>query len=210
MKLQNLLGVLVCTAAFLLGCQPVLAVEEAEYSVIRSDGDIELREYSESIVAETIVDGDFEEAGNQAFRALFKYIDGNNRVQEEIAMTAPVAQEPRAEKIEMTSPVSQQASDSGWAVSFMMPASYTMDTIPEPLDPAVTIREIPPYRAAVIRYSGFWSEKNYRKHLDKLQQWIGSEGLDASGVPVWARYNAPFTPWFMRRNEILLRLEGPE
>jgi hypothetical protein len=110
----------------------------------------------------------------------------------------------------MTSPVSQQASDSGWAVSFMMPASYTMDTIPEPLDPAVTIREIPPYRAAVIRYSGFWSEKNYRKHLDKLQQWIGSEGLDASGVPVWARYNAPFTPWFMRRNEILLRLEGPE
>lgn len=199
-------------AGFTLFCsQALLAIEEAEYRVIRSEGEMELREYAPSIVAETVVEGDFEDAGDLAFRPLFRYIDGNNRGREEIAMTAPVSQERRSEKIAMTSPVSQQASNDGWVVSFMMPAAYTMDSIPEPLDPAVRIREIPSYRAAVIRYSGFWSEKNYREHLDQLEQWIAAEGLQAIGDPVWARYNAPFTPWFMRRNEIVQRvsLEQP-
>ena len=140
------------------------------------------------------------------FGLVCRYIDGNNKGREEIAMTAPVSRERRSEKIAMTAPVSQQASDDGWAVSFMMPAAYTMDSIPEPLDSEIIIREIPSYRAAVIRYSGFWSENNYQEHLEQLQQWIAAEGLQASGDAVWARYNAPFTPWFMRRNEILQRV----
>lgn len=193
--------------AALIASGDTLAIEEAEYRVIESDDNIELREYARSIVAETYVEGDFEEASNLAFRKLFKYIDGNNRAREEIAMTAPVSQEKRAEKIAMTAPVSQQASEAGWAVNFMMPASYTMETIPQPLDPAVAIREVPVYRAAVIRYSGFWSEENYREHLDVLLKWVSEAGLKTTGEPVWARYNAPFTPWFLRRNEILLRIE---
>jgi DNA gyrase inhibitor GyrI len=182
------------------------AIEEPEFDVLRADGDIELRAYGPTIVAETTVTGDFEEASNQAFRALFKYIDGNNQAREEIAMTAPVAQE-RSEKIAMTAPVSQRAEGERWVVSFMMPAEYTMETLPEPLDSRVTLREQPPYRAAVIRYSGFWSEKNYLEHLEELQAWVGQAGLTVRGEPVWARYNAPFTPWFMRRNEILLRVD---
>ena len=157
----------------MLAIDPAMAVEEAKYEVVRTDGGIELRDYAPSIVAETVVEGDFEDAGNKAFRALFRYIDGENRTQSKIAMTAPVAQQPESRKIAMTAPVSQQAADGGWVVSFMMPASFTSETTPEPLNPAVKIRQVPAYRAAAIRYSGFWSEKNYREHLEELQAWIG-------------------------------------
>ena len=185
----------------------VLAVEEAEYRVVEQHGDIEVRDYAPSIIAEVVVDEDFEDAGNSAFRALFKYIDGNNREQQEIAMTAPVSQQKNPVKIDMTAPVSQSRQADGWAVSFMMPASFTMETIPEPLDPDVKIRQIPSHRAVSIRYSGTWSEKNYSKHLEDLENWLDEHGEKAAGEPVWARYNAPFTPWFLRRNEILIPLE---
>lgn len=189
---------------------PARAVEEADYEVIKKDGDFEIREYSPSIVAETLVKSDFEGASNKAFRTLFKYIDGENKTSNKIAMTAPVSQEPDSQKIAMTAPVSQEAADEGWLVSFMMPASFTMETIPEPTNPDVRIRQIPGYRAAAIQYSGTWSEKNYSKHLDQLMNWIDEQGLRVSGPTVWARYNAPFTPWFMRRNEILIRVDPDE
>ena len=182
-----------------------MAVEEAQYQVIRTDDTIEIREYAPSIVAETVVNDDFESAGNRAFRKLFNYISGDNSTADKIAMTAPVTQqEKQSEKIAMTAPVGQRATPDGWAVSFMMPASYTMETIPQPDDPAVVLRHIPEYRAVAIRYSGFWSEKNYAEQLEKLQAWISKNQLETTGPPVWARYNAPFTPWFMRRNEILV------
>lgn len=183
-----------------------MAVEEAEYTVSVKQDELEIREYAPSIVAEVIVDGEFEDASSAAFRTLFKYISGKNTAQSKIAMTAPVSQKAEPEKIAMTSPVGQRKSDQGWAVSFMMPASYTMDTIPVPDDPSVVLREIPAHRAAAIRYSGVWSEKAYRKHLSSLQEWMKSQNLESAGEPVWARYNAPFTPWFMRRNEILIPL----
>ena len=187
---------------------PAEAVEEAEYKVVKKDGDIELRDYEASIVAETLVKSDFKGASNKAFRTLFRYIDGENEASGKIAMTAPVSQEPGSQKIDMTAPVSQEAAEDGWSVSFMMPASFTMETIPKPTNPAVKIREIPAYRAAAIRYSGTWSEKNYNEHHDLLTGWLHEQGLQPAGPAVWARYNAPFTPWFMRRNEILIRVEG--
>jgi hypothetical protein len=183
------------------------AIEEAEYRVIKKSGDIEVRDYSPSIVAETLVKDDFEDAGSRAFRKLFKYISGENATQDEIAMTSPVAQEKRSEKIAMTSPVGQRSTEEGWAVSFMMPASYTMQTIPSPTDPQVEIREIPAYRAAVIQYSGRWTEKNYREHLALLQEWLVDSEMKSIGEPVWARYDPPFKPWFMRRNEILIPVQ---
>ena len=184
----------------------LMAAEEAEYSVSTKQDEFEIRLYTPSIVAEVIVNGDFENASSAAFRKLFNYISGDNTGRDKIAMTAPVSQKPEPEKIAMTSPVGQRASGQGWAVSFMMPASYNMETIPEPVDPSVVLREVPAYRAATIRYSGRWSEKGYRKHLALLLEWIDQNGLAISGEPVWARYNAPFTPWFMRRNEILIAL----
>jgi len=182
----------------------VMAAEEAEYSVFLNQDKLEIRDYAPSIVAEVIVNDDFEDASGAAFRKLFNYISGDNTGRNKIAMTSPVSQKPEPEKIAMTSPVGQRKADQGWAVSFMMPASYTMDTIPVPDDPSVVLREIPAHRAAAIRYSGRWTEKSYQNHLALLLEWMASENLEAAGEPVWARYNAPFTPWFMRRNEILI------
>ena len=182
----------------------VMAAEEAEYTVSLKQDKLEIRDYAPSIVAEVIVNDDFEDASGVAFRKLFNYISGDNTGRSRIAMTSPVSQKPEPEKIAMTSPVGQRKSNQGWAVSFMMPASYTMDSIPLPDDPSVVLREIPAHRAAAIRYSGTWSEKAYKKQLALLLEWIETENLETLGEPVWARYNAPFTPWFMRRNEILI------
>jgi effector-binding domain-containing protein len=191
-------------ASALLMAGKSVAVEEAKYTVSLQDEAIEIRQYEASIIAEVIVEGSFEEASNTAFRKLFNYISGSNTSRDEIAMTAPVSQRPQAEKIAMTAPVGQQAAERGWAVSFMMPAAYTMETIPLPTDTSVVLKEVPAYTAAAIRYSGTWSKNRYEKHLAKLQTWIDDNGLEPAGEPLWARYNAPFVPWFMRRNEILI------
>jgi effector-binding domain-containing protein len=182
----------------------VMAVEEAKYNVIREEGEFELRKYSSHILAQTTVNGDFEGAGNQAFNPLFKYISGNNKQLQKVVMTSPVAQEPVGQKIKMTAPVGQQQQDGKWIISFMMPASFTLTTTPDPKDPNISIREVPARLVATIRYSGFWSEKNYRYNLTKLQNWIKNSHLTPLGEPIWARYNQPLTPWFMRRNEIIL------
>lgn len=187
--------------------QTLVAIEEAEYRVVSQHGDIEIREYAPSIVAETVVSESFEDAGSRAFRKLFRYIEGHNEGQGKIAMTTPVSQQKTSEKIAMTAPVSQQKSGSDWAVSFMMPSAYSMETIPRPLDPDVVIRAIPSFNAAVIRYSGTWSENRYREHLDTLEGWLKERGIPYSAEPVWARYDAPFKPWFLRRNEILFYLQ---
>ena len=104
----------------------------------------------------------------------------------------------------MTAPVGQQRDQDKWAVSFMMPASYTMETLPVPSDPGITLRQVPARQLAAVRYSGLWSEKNYLRYRGELEKWIRDNGLTVSGEPVWARYNPPFTLWFKRRNEILI------
>ncbi len=188
---------------FIPQAEQAMAIVEAEYQVVKTEGSFELRDYAPQILAETSVDGEFEEAGSSAFRRLFGYISGSNKSQSEIAMTAPVAQQP-SEKIAMTAPVGQQKTGDRWVVSFMMPASYSMETLPVPDDPQVTIRQVPARRMAAVRYSGFWSEKNYQKNKLKLDYWIEKEGLKVSGEAIWARYNSPFSLWFFRRNEILV------
>ena len=190
-----------------MGASPVMAIEEASYTVERKQGRFELRDYAPQTVAETVVDGCLEDAGNRAFNRLFRYIAGDNQSRAQIAMTAPVGQERSGEKIAMTAPVLQEGLDSRWTVSFMMPASYSLETLPEPDDASVALRAIPARRMAAIRYRGFWSEKNYRRNLVALETWIKEQGVEPVGTPVWARYNPPFTPWFLRRNEILIPVE---
>jgi hypothetical protein len=189
---------------FTLGVTEVMAVEEAKYSVLKKNDRFEIRDYAPHVLAEIIVEGDIEQAGNKAFNRLFRYISGDNRSRDKIEMTAPVSQEPRGEKIKMTAPVSLQPAQGRWAVSFMMPSSYTLETLPEPEDPGIILRQVPARRMAVVRYSGFWSKKNYLRYKNKLEEWINKEGLTILGDPIWARYNPPFTPWFLRRNEILI------
>jgi effector-binding domain-containing protein len=193
----------------ILGVGNVMATEEAEYTVVLKDQSFEVRDYEPHILAETIVDGKFSNAGNKAFGRLFKYISGDNTSQQTIEMTSPVAQEAESEKIDMTSPVGQKRENDSWVVSFMMPASYTMETLPQPKDPKITLRQVPRQRMAVVRYSGTWSEKGYQNHKNKLDAWINENGFRAIGEPVWARYNPPFMPWFLRRNEVLVPIVIP-
>jgi len=204
--MRCLIRIIVAAAVIITGAVNAMAIEEAAYKVLKTSGKFEIREYVPHILAETIVDGDLEEAGNKAFRRLFNYISGANRSRAKVAMTAPVSQEKAGEKISMTAPVVQQRARDKWAVSFTMPASYTLETLPVPDDPQITLRPVPARRMAAVRYSGLWSEKNYLQNRSELEAWIREQGLTAAGDPVWARYNPPFTLWFLRRNEILIPL----
>jgi len=191
----------------LIGVRGAMAIEEATYTVVEKDNKFEIRDYTPHILAETLVEGNLEEAGNKAFRILFRYFSGANRLRKKVAMTAPVSQRSQGEKIEMTAPVGQRPDQGKWAVSFMMPSSYTLKTLPEPEDPNVTLRQVPARRMAAVRYSGFWSEKNYLRYKSELESWIQERGFTIVGDPIWARYNSPFTPWFLRRNEILIPID---
>ena len=187
----------------LLATPTAMAIEEPRFEVLEKDGGFELREYLPYVVAETRVDAGFEDAGSIAFQRLFRYISGNNIAQQKIAMTAPVTQS-RGEKISMTAPVSQVADGNAYLVAFTLPSSYTLVTAPQPLDPTVRIRAVPAQLIACWRYSGRWTESNFRDHEVLLRERIKARGLIARGDPVLARYNPPFTPWFMRRNEVLI------
>lgn len=180
-----------------------MAIEEPRFKLLEQDGSFELREYSPYVIAETRVEAGFEDAGSIAFQRLFRYISGNNVAQQKIAMTAPVTQS-RGEKISMTAPVSQVADGKAFLVAFTLPSTYTLATAPRPLDPTVQVRAVPAQRIACWRYSGRWTAGNYRENEALLRQRIKARGLVARGDPVLARYNPPFTPWFMRRNEVLI------
>ena len=195
-----------CLPVLLVSCATV-GIEKVQYDVVEKSSAIEVREYKPYLVAETLVDSDFKEAGNAAFRRLFTYISGANQAKESIAMTAPVNQQSASEKIAMTAPVTQQATGDKFAVSFVMPAKYTIETLPAPTDEAVVIREIPGYKAAVIRYSGTWSLKRYEAKKAVLETYILENGLTPTVEPIWARYDPPFQLWFLRRNEVIVPIE---
>lgn len=185
---------------------PSHATEEPEYRTVRTLEDIEVREYGAYTVAEVVVPGPADDAGNQAFPILAGYIFGKNKGERKFEMTAPVTQAAVPVKLEMTAPVTQAAAPGGFLVQFVLPRGVSLATAPEPLDARVRLREVPPSRVAVIRYSGFWSASIYDEHLAKLQSALRGAGLAWTGEPVYSRYNAPFTPWFLRRNEIWLHL----
>ena len=185
---------------------PIHATEEPAYTVVRQLADIEVRQYAAYTVAEIVVPGPAGEAGNQAFPILAGYIFGKNKGERKFAMTAQVTQAAVPVKLEMTAPVTQTVAPGGFLVQFVLPKGVTAASAPEPLDARVQLREVPPARVAVIRYSGFWSESNYNENLSKLQAALRAADLGWEGAPVYSRYDAPFTPWFMRRNEIWLRL----
>jgi len=196
----------------LLATSTAMAIEEPRFEVLEQDGAFELREYAPHLVAETRVEADFERAGNVAFQRLFRYISGENTARQKIAMTAPVTQsasDSRGEKIAMTAPVAQQADGTGYRVAFMVPAKYTLDTVPQPSDPTVEIRAVPAQLVAAWRYSGRWTTANYEQHEAKLRDAIAARGLKATGDPILARYNPPFMPSFLRRNEVLIPVKRP-
>lgn len=183
------------------------AIEEPPYEVIRTLADVEVRQYAPYVVAEVRIDADADEAGNLAFPILAGYLFGKNKGEKKFAMTAPVTQVAAPQRLEMTAPVTQTAvagTAGSYLVQFVLPKGVTLASAPEPIDPRVALREVPASRVAVIRYSGFWSEANYAEHLVRLRSVLKAAGINTTGEPVFSRYNPPFMPWFLRRNEVWL------
>ena len=189
---------------------PAVALEKPEYEVLYQDGKIEYRLYQPYIVAQTnvSVEDEYNGASNEGFRRLFKYITGANNTDIDIAMTAPVQMnmDNTGEKIAMTAPVQQKSNGDFLQVAFMLPSEFNVDTAPAPTDERVFIREIPGRIMAVIRYSGRWTDRNRAKYEKRLRENLESHEIDiVSGVES-AAYNPPFTPPFLRRNEIMFEV----
>ena len=196
---------------FTLSGNAAMAIEEPAYEVLLETKYYEVRRYQSYIVAEIDVDDDFKRAGNSAFRVLAGYIFGDNEPQQKMAMTAPVESR-EGVRMNMTAPVTSQAGsgDGQYTYAFVMERKYTMDTLPEPTNPDIRLVQRPERIMAVHRYSGTWSEERYREHEKTLLDALAVDRVETTGSPVFARYNAPFTPWFLRRNEIMVEIEWKE
>lgn len=184
--------------------------EQQPHNVLRRFPGFELRRYPAHLVAEIEVDSSFTDAGNRAFGVLAGFISGRNSAQGKVAMTAPVVQEQASSRIAMTSPVVQApGGDPGrQVVAFVMPAEYSVDTLPTPTDPRISIREIPTQVAAARTFTGRWSERIYQEQLAELRSAVAQAGLEIVGPPRFARFDPPWTPWFLRHNEVVLPVAG--
>ena len=205
--------VLAVTAWIAVGMVTVAGVESPKYDVVEVREGYEIRTYAAQIVAEVTVEGEFKKAINQGFRMLAAYIFGDNTVGEEsgdageIAMTAPV-QERESSKIAMTAPVQETGGSDSRVIGFIMPSEYTMETLPKPTNPAIRLVEVPGRTVAVLRFSGFVPEEKAIEMKQKLKDLAMADSLKIKGEPVLNQYNPPWTPPFMRRNEIWLELES--
>ena len=177
-----------------------MAVEEPRYEVVRRFPSFELRRYPDLVVAETEVSGDRDAASSEGFRRLARYIFGQNRDRRRMTADEPATEVSR--KVAMTAPVLQEASAAGWTVRFTMPSSWSIGTLPEPLDGRVRIRELPGRTVAALRWRGGWSEESRQEHERLLLEAMAREGLVAAGPVEWARYDPPWMPWFLKRNEL--------
>lgn len=188
-----------------------VATEEPKFSLLEKDQSFELRLYEPKIIAEVEVDGDMSAASRKGFRQIADFIFGNNTAQsgksEKISMTAPVAIKPASEKIAMTAPVGVQQSEKGWRVSFVMPSQYTLETLPKPNNPQISIKQLPAKKFALIRFSGLVDEEKMQAKSAELNQWITMKKLNPVGIPELARYNPPWTLPFLRRNELMVEVE---
>ncbi len=169
-------------------------VEQARYEVLRKIGKVEIRRYPRLVIAK--VDG----YGDGGFNILFSFISGNNRQKSNVAMTAPVV----SEQIAMTAPV---LSETG-SIAFVMPEGVTLATTPEPLDDRVKIVEIPERDVAALRFSGRWSNSIFKKKSKEMLEELEKDGIKTFGQVFSMRYNGPFTPWFLRRNEVAITVES--
>ena len=171
-----------------------MAIEKPEYTVLKREHGIELRDYQEHWLAECRVENtkDLNEASSRAFSKLFGYISGAN--------------EP-AQKIAMTSPVQQVESEDGWLVSFVVPKAFAEAEIPKPHSPSISLRKVPGGTFAVLRYTGLWNGRVFETKKALLLAAVQKFALKPVGQVSSAVYNPPLTPPFLRRNEVLVRVE---
>lgn len=163
-------------------------VEKPSYKVVEKDGDIEIRQYPAMRVAEITRTGNRGSAVRNAFSPLASYIFAKKR---------------EGEKISMTAPVTQQQSAGAWTVQFIMPSKYKLEDLPRPDNAEVRLKEIPAKKRVAIRFSGRQTDELLDTKEKELRAWLKQKGLSPKGQPLYAYYNDPFTPGFMRRNEVL-------
>ena len=186
--------------------QIAMATEEPPYTSILTEGSFEIREYPSLIAAEVTVAGERSEAISAGFRLLAGYIFGGNTRKQSIAMTAPVTQTQQGnEKIAMTAPVTQSGNELGWTVRFIMPQGYTLDTLPIPNDSRVKLIALESARVAVVKFSGLAKEPDIIERTQQLKQFMQEQKLVAVGSETLARYDPPWTLWFLRRNELMIK-----
>ncbi len=181
-----------------------MAVAEPVSQIERTLGAVEIRLYAPYVEARVRVQDRAERAARVAFPILARYIFGHNRGSATLAMSAPVTRTPV--RLEMTAPVTVTPKADSQLVAFILPRQVTLDNAPEPIDSSVELAYVPARRIAAIRFSGRWTQANDQKHLEQLLQTLRKSGLTWVGEPTVARYNPPWTPWFLRRNEIWLEL----
>lgn len=182
-------------------------VEMAPYSVVKSTHDYEIRLYPAHIVAQTTVQGPYQDALNQGFRIVAGYIFGGNTKKERIAMTAPVVEQSASESIAMTAPVMATIDGESHVIAFGMPRSYTLDSLPIPNDSRVKLVTIPEKKMAVVRFSWLRTSDRIASKKQELLAALARDRLTVRGEPQYAGYNAPWTPPWMMRNEVLVEIE---
>lgn len=182
-------------------------VEQPDYKLVMSEGNIEIRDYEPIILAQVEVSGERKQAISEGFKILADYIFGNNTSNNKMEMTAPATNK-LSEKMAMTAPVLQEHDVDKWKVRFVMPKKYSLETLPKPNSKDVVLISLPARRFAVIRFSGLADDETIKQHTDELKTYILAETLKPIGEPILAFYNPPWTLPFLRRNEVMIEIGG--
>ena len=181
---------------------PIMSnVEVPAYKILKKEQNIEIRQYPPLIIAEVKTTGSRQDAIGDGFRILADFIFGNNEGEKQLSMNGPITQQ-QGIKIAMTAPVQQEKTDTEWAISFIMPSKFSIDTIPNPINDRIKITQIPSKRYAVITFSGRSTEANLTKHTNELEIYMNGSSYSKVGNAKYAFYNPPWTLPFLRRNEV--------
>jgi hypothetical protein len=202
------LGVVVVLVLWVVGSYVVVRnIEQPAYTVLEKRDGYEVRMYNPYIVAETNVGGEYQEAMSSGFSIIADYIFGNNTAKASIAMTAPVL-ETRSEKIAMTAPVISTATTTeGHVIAFVLPSSYTLESLPQPNNTAVELREVPSRKVAARRFTWYATEMRIAAQTKFLEEKLVADGLRATDTAQVAQYNPPLSFPLTRRNEIIIPVE---
>ena len=205
MKKKIFVAILLIVVVLVFGAAmigPIMSnVEVPAYKILKKEQNIEIRQYPPLIIAEVKTAGSRQASIGDGFRILADFIFGNNEGEKQLSMNGPITQQ-EGIKIAMTAPVQQEKTDTEWAISFIMPSKFSIDTIPNPINDRIKITQIPSKRYAVITFSGRSTEANLTKHTSELEIYMNGSSYSKVGNAKYAFYNPPWTLPFLRRNEV--------
>lgn len=208
MFMQSIIGIIVILVLWSLWGFFSSKVEQADYSVVGMNSDYEIRNYPAHIVAQTTVKGSYKESLNIGFRIVAGYIFGGNTKKQSISMTSPVTEQTNSsQKVAMTAPVIASIEGEEHIISFGMPRNFTLDTLPTPNDSRVRLVEIPVKKMAVLRFSWYRSDARVLEKKQELLSYLSRDSIVIVGTPQYAGYNAPWTPPWMSRHEVMVEIQ---